>query len=325
MGLSTSASVIIILFGLAVALSVAYPNVERDVLGISDAFRVQNQNNLERLETSLEISSIEVNGDCSGYDLTIKVTNDGRTGVNMGDVNLFDNGEPNAISNLTTSLKLYSTSVSDGEIIAESGIPTTAIGDANVSWLGQNSSNEYESRTYFSFDTTRVPDDRQILDLQLYYYIGKFYQKEPSGDLWITDHGYGNDLIGDSLKIEVWGIFNSMGKLDHVMTIGWRNFTVPTNVLEIGRDLDFELVSLWDAHYNEYAEIYQTEADGTTFDPYLLVTYQNADPSEVILAPTKDINIVYNDITSSRSIHTVKIITENGAVAYGTYMCDGGK
>ncbi|MFH1470557.1 MAG: hypothetical protein ABIF01_02310 [Candidatus Micrarchaeota archaeon] len=320
MGLSASAAVIIILLGVAGALVIAYPVVESGIRGISGGLGEQGQIVSSAQQSSLQITGISVQGSCNKYNLTVVVNNTGSTQLAFRKLTVFDNNEVLQLKNATTTAKFYSSSSADGYIQFD-GSSYTVYNTTNVSWIGRDRrGGDTYYRSYFSFDTSSLNDGADITDAELYLKVNETVSD--TSVTWNVDYYYGFNAIG-VLTQSAWNNFTYFATSNYLGTVGWKNMSVPKSDINRQGDTDFELRSNWDPGNNNYAiaRPWQTESFGRENDPYLVVTYSHSNLSALTIAPAKNINIVFYDMSSSSEEHAVSVVTENGATARATYDC----
>lgn len=321
MGFSTIVGTAIIILGVASVLVAMYPILESGVRDVSDAFRIQNEAYTDKQGTALEVVGITVEGDCSSYNLTIVLNNTGNRELRFDKIDVLDNNNLLGLNTTSITDMFHSTKNADGYIVYDGSIYAVD-NSLSISYIGNDTNGQdREYRSYLSFNTSGISDDATVVGADLYVKAGVFTTDViPT---WNVDYYCGNNVTGDTLTQGAWGSFTYFGQLDYEETTGWKNISVPASYITKAGDVDFELRPNMDVGNNNVAliEISQTEAIEREDNPYLEITYSLANPLSGVLVPTKDINMIYYDMSSADDGHTVVVVTENGISAYGTYYC----
>ncbi len=325
---------IVIFLGIVGALIVTYPALESGVRDISNGFREQNRNYGNQHGTALGVTNTTVTGTCISYNLTLEINNTGSLGINLNKLTIFDNGQviPFSMTSTTTVLgTFYSVAGADGQITNAGGVKTVDSTSQNsqltISTVGAGS----ETRSYVSFNTSSIPDDATVTIANVSIYAAGYAIAGESNPTWNVDYRMGKDVIGVPLTSGAYGNggFSSAGSLNYGGIRGYKNFTVPSgrfSDISLTGQTDFELAPMWagDMLPAEAASltIDQTEYAGTSYDPFMMITYtQSVTSNSTILAPVKSINITLSSMSSSSTVHRVAVVTGNGITAYGTYAC----
>ncbi len=321
MGFGTIIAVALILLGVVGAIVVTYPILEAGASKISESFIVQSHSHQEQQKTDITIDSITVEGSCADYNLSVQVRNSGGRALRVSKMNVLDNNGMLSLDNTSVTDRFYSRNDVDG-YISYDGSTYAVVDDVNISYIENYTIGATtEFRTYLSFNTSAIRDDVTVIDAYLYVYA-TYFETDVS-PTWNVDYYTGTDIIGAALTQADWGRFVYLDELDYQEATGWKGVSMPGANVNKGGDTDFELRIDSAIGNNNYAQIdiTQTENTGRTSDPYLDVTYALNDSLNVVLSPTKDINMIYYDMSSAQNGHTVMVVTENGITAYGTYDC----